>query len=686
LRITKGSSAVASFWKVFRFIFVVFFLYLLSDVLYRWDGFRYYASFSEFIPSVALISVLWSILAIFFALLICSLFKLLEFFSLFTGRRIKFEYFFVFTCVFIVFGILLWQGKQLLFHRTAVTLQMELTVLFCVGILAIFFTWVSRNKVEKWLEVIQERITPLVWLFGILVMVSAPIVVYHAWIKQSDKTMSQKTLQSIGKNNNRPNIILVTFDALTALDMSVYGYNRPTTPFISEWAKEASLFTRFYSDSNFTVSTTASLMTGKRGWTHRVVYLDSATKLPRGDIESLALLLKDKGYYNMAFLSGRASVEQLGISDSFAIISRSSESDAPSSLIEWKVRGIDVFLYRLFGNKIRLHDWIIKEDFILNTITVIISEDLILNKAADIFFRDTSKKESFPKGIPEFNMFLAALNDSPREPFFAWIHVLPPHSPYMPPEPYIGKFDSSAEFRTADSQLDILRDNSLKLKNSPRFMVEIPETFYTLRARYDEFIRFSDKQFEDFITQLKIRNKINNSVVILSSDHGESFDHGSLGHGQLHLYESQTHIPLIIKEPGQTEGRIINTLAEQVDIPATILDFANIEVPSWMEGRSLAPLIHGQQFFSKPIFSVAAFYKNRSDGDPVRGTIAVWDGDYKLIYFNLDETPESFLFNLKQDPDELNNLLDSEPEVGRRLLALIKNELKKAAESNRSQE
>ncbi len=107
-----------------------------------------------------------------------------------------------------------------------------------------------------------------------------------------------------------------------------------------------------------------------------------------------------------------------------------------------------------------------------------------------------------------------------------------------------------------------------------------------MRDYYDEFITYIDKKFEDFIKEYEKR-KIENTVIILSADHGESFEHGYFTHGGPFLYEQVTHVPLIIKEPGQMKGQTVDTLVEQIDIPATILDLANIPVPSWMEGRSL---------------------------------------------------------------------------------------------------
>ena len=224
-------------------------------------------------------------------------------------------------------------------------------------------------------------------------------------------------------------------------------------------------------------------------------------------------------------------------------------------------------------------------------------------------------------------------------------------------------------------------ESQFKYKQFPQ--EELQPTINRLRARYNEFLRYCDKQFEEFIAQLASRNKFKKTIIILSSAHGESFEHNYIGHTLPYLFEQVTHIPLIIKSHDQEDGKIINNLSEQIDIPPTILDLADIPVPSWMEGRSLLPLIHGKSLPSIPAFSMN-FEKNPSLGHEItRGTVAVWEDDYKLIHYLEDN--KSLLFNLKQDPDELNDLFEKEPEAGQRLLTLIQKNLKEANERIKSE-
>jgi hypothetical protein len=102
-----------------------------------------------------------------------------------------------------------------------------------------------------------------------------------------------------------------------------------------------------------------------------------------------------------------------------------------------------------------------------------------------------------------------------------------------------------------------------------------------------------------------------------------------------------------------------------------------------MEGRSIIPLMRGEKLSPEPAFSMY-FEKNRSRGHQItKGTIAVWDGDYKLIHYLEEGT--SLLFNLEHDPEERDNLIDRETEVGQRLMTLIQVNLREANERIRSQ-
>jgi arylsulfatase A-like enzyme len=697
-------SAKSSYWHAFRIIFVIFCLYLAGDAYHRWSGFRFYSTFSNFLPGVTLITILWSVVAVVATFLLWFPFRAIELISLHdrwskTDRLLLFIYVFfslsaitmignrkfvsvelsyqlklaVFSSVvlitllitivierfsiwfkwkylkrslhfilaFVLSAMFILVGYQIIWKNAPTPAQLAIVI----GVIVTTITlWLRPDRTARWIGILQDRITIWVWLFSIWLLLSVPLVAYYAWIdKPGNNIVPSRTIQTTKAYKNRPNIILITFDELTSLDMSAYGYHRDTTPFISEWAKEALLFSKAKVSDPSTAQSTTSLMTGKRVWNHRV-FQTQAYKVYNEKSENIPLLLKQNGYHNMAYMSAEYSIlEGSSISNLFDIY------HSPPSMFKKEFNPCISFykgLYLLFGKRIKLYDWILKLDFILQRFLSAVKKSLlgIPFGYCNIDFRHDTEKQ--------FDALLEDIDNAPPEPFFAWTHLWPPHQPYLPPEPYDGMFVSSLELKKNNFSLN---DNAL-----------------VNRARYDEYIRYADEQFRKFIQDSRLRNKLKNTVIILSSDHGMH------PNTEIDLSEIRVSIPLIIKIPDNGEGQVINDLVEQIDIPATILDLAHIPLPEWMEGRSLLPLMHGRSLPPKHIFSMH-FPTNQVWDRITKGSVAVWESDYKLIHYL--EEDKSLLFNLKEDPDESRNLFHEETEIGQRLLRLVLDNLEKANEN-----
>lgn len=606
-----------SYWRIFRLIFVIFFLYLLGDVFYRWNAFRYFASLEEFMPSVGLVSIFWVLSAAFLSLV-------LQFAN----------------------------GVISLIYKT---LEKSFTLLFGNK------PEIRGNRTKQWkdrtgqlLGIVQERITPLVWLFGLWIVIAVPLVVYQTWGKETDKEVSHENVHIPVSNKERPNILFVTFDALRAHSMSLYGYHRPTTPFMSEWAKSATVFTQTKAESLNTFQTTPCMITGKRVWSHGI-YHELGNNIYRNKDENLTAVLKRNGYHTMLISANRiVDAKKIGITDSIDIEVPFTEAiRTPFPLwIGINYARLNVELFKIFNHKIRYYTWVVHEDFLLGKILFAFG-----------LYNDFDTQPFPPEKL--FNKFIELRENNPTEPFFAWIHLMPPHDPYLSPPPYMGMFEPSEEYRTFKTQR-----KAKKLK--------IPGSSSILRDRYDELIKYADKKFEEFIKELEAIGLLENTIIIVSADHGESFERGEVTHGSWRLNEESVHIPLIIKGPAQEKGKVVHDLVEQIDIPATILGLSDISVPEWMEGRSLVPLIRGETLPPKPLFSMT-LQTNPARGQPLtKGSVAVWEGDYKLVH-HLDDG-ESILYNLKNDPDELNNLFKKKPEAGQRLLTILQDNLRLANE------
>lgn len=165
-----------------------------------------------------------------------------------------------------------------------------------------------------------------------------------------------------------------------------------------------------------------------------------------------------------------------------------------------------------------------------------------------------------------------------------------------------------------------------------------------IRDQYDEAILNMDLDFSKFLDELKQKDLYDQSMIILMADHGQVFRQGSLAQCSTEITLNETHVPLLIKYPGQKKGDWFSKIVSTIDITPTILEIAGLHYPTDMfDGRSLMDNISGDGFvFSGNTF--LARYKNY---------IAVMDDQYKFVL----RGTQYFLFNYKNDPNELNDLL-----------------------------
>ena len=153
-------------------------------------------------------------------------------------------------------------------------------------------------------------------------------------------------------------------------------------------------------------------------------------------------------------------------------------------------------------------------------------------------------------------------------PFFLWLHYLDPHAPYWPPPEYV----DAATLERAERD-----ERAGRAKGRLR------------RENYYGEVRYVD---DDLGRILRVLERRPNTVVIISSDHGEEFfEHGAVDHGHT-VYEELLRVPLIAKFPGYGSG-YIDTPVDAIDLAPTILDYLGVGIPASMQGRSLLPVIAG---------------------------------------------------------------------------------------------
>lgn len=255
---------------------------------------------------------------------------------------------------------------------------------------------------------------------------------------------------------------------------------------------------------------------------------------------------------------------------------------------------------------------------------------------------------------------------------FLFLHTFEVHTPYAPPPGFQALFLESGW--------------------DPKPLRRLPERFRPIE--YDREIRYTDAQLERFFGELEAEGLLADTVVILTSDHGEEFlEHGALVHGPA-VHREVLHVPLILRGPGVARGRRISQPVSGVDLMATALDLAGVEAAvAAGRGRSLAPFVRPTSQASPeavPIFSEArANVEIRPDGLEIeRRTVevpvfSVQLGDRKLIRHPGGGRARFEYFHLDEDPGELQDRWDPENPEAAALRALLERHLQETAARRR---
>jgi len=224
-------------------------------------------------------------------------------------------------------------------------------------------------------------------------------------------------------------------------------------------------------------------------------------------------------------------------------------------------------------------------------------------------------------------------------PHFVWVHLYDPHDPYEPPPPYSHAYKDHL---------------------------------------YDGEIAYADSALANFITFLKRQGRYENSLIIVVGDHGEGLgEHNEDTHG-IFLYDSTTHVPLIIKKPGKPTstgpGQVIDAQVRTIDILPTVLDLLTIATDAHFDGDTLKTYLAGTDSAPRRAFGETD-YPLRFGWAPLR---SVRDNDFKFI-----EAPRPELYDLHTDPKELTNLYQPDNANMQKLRAEL-NELKSSSQPSAS--
>ena len=324
-----------------------------------------------------------------------------------------------------------------------------------------------------------------------------------------------------------PHVILISLDTLRADHLGTYGYARDTSPVLDAFAAESTVFNRAFAPANWTLPSHASLFTGVSPATHGAGHASIATPLSASGPPTIAELLRDAGYWTIGFTAG-------------GLMGRSNGLD----------RGFQWWTERIRAN--------------------------------------------FQSTLPGV---FDAIGTAPAKPLFLVLHTYDIHGPYA----YLPGADAiqvglraGAAQRATDPACEgaDCRDPQAEWK---RIRASRPHEYLRLERfdgldevvdAYDRGIHFVDAQLGRLFDRLREIGIYDQSIIVITSDHGESlYDHALyLGHSYS-LYDEELHVPLLVRLPGGSPGRS-DQLVSLMDVLPLILETAGVPVPPSIEGHN----------------------------------------------------------------------------------------------------
>lgn len=347
-----------------------------------------------------------------------------------------------------------------------------------------------------------------------------------------------------------PNVMLYIIDTLRADHLGVYGYERPTSPHIDAFARDAVVFSRAQAQASWTRPAVASIFTGMNVRSHGIVELEAGLAT---DASTLAERLHDAGYRTAGFSLNRQVDSAMGFAqgfDAYEVFDTTTEVVQPAAA--WLRANAGAAPLFLFAHAIEPHHpYEAKQEY----------RDLL---APGIDPRVGSKE-----------------NVGKLEP--------------------LGFKSEISRQRTRFGKPVVQPDRAGPQRDD-------------LVALYDAEVRAADAQFQRFLEMLKDAGLYDESIVILVADHGEElYDHGRLTHGMT-LYAEQLRVPLLIKFPhGWNAGGRFDGAAAQIDIMPTVLDFAGLPPADGIDGRSLLDEIAAPSPRPIPVFSLIHWFGGHAE-------------------------------------------------------------------------
>ena len=460
-------------------------------------------------------------------------------------------------------------------------------------------------------------------------------------------------------------ILIVTVDSLRADHVGFMGYDRPTTPFLDGLADEGFVIPNAITAGVPTYYSVPAILGSRYPLALGRDILGIAPSEP-----TIASVLHDAGYATAAFAAGNPYLsKRFGYDQGFDTFHDFLKADggAPAENKSELGNGLASRLNRSL-QKIRP------------------SMGFLGPIYDEIYFEYCQRVTPMPESLDSLRRFPAAdvivdhacdwLSSRREVPFFLWLHLMDPHSPYYPKEAAFSLLPQKPVSPQRSCYFNSYWNRGdLRPARLERYRQEIV-------ALYDAGVRWVDEQMKQLVEYLRQSNRWDNCIFALSADHGEEFlEHGRRYHAP-QLSEELIHVPLLLRMPGIAKREQNKSPFSLIHLAPTLLDAASVPAPKEFHGHScLEQLRQGQGFDDVAISECVAGCTNpfRPENRMGPRILAIRESRYKLVLC-FDPVTEN-LFDLEADPEEQTPLpTNAQKPVRRRLLEIAHRHLRRSIE------
>jgi len=446
--------------------------------------------------------------------------------------------------------------------------------------------------------------------------------------------------------DGRPNVVMIIMDTTRADHLSCYGYHKKITPHIDTFAADATIYNHAYSTSSWTLPSIASIFSSLYPGKHEATRSAGGAFKLADRYLTLAEILSQSGYNTAGYASNYLLTKSIGLQQGFQTFEM-VYYDYSFFLTQFS---LGAFL----NTTLRLYDYMFFKGY------------LPMGTANQVNRRAVSWLE----------------NNAGNGPFFLMLHYIDPHNPYTA---FYSEEYKTKEYETIINEYGENNPNyaSAEITLTKKHFIgqqEMPANLKNyLVDNYDREIQFLDGKIGEIFKTLKKAGSYEDTIIILTSDHGEAFgEHDLFLHGMF-LYNDNLHVPLIIKYPGGVSKapapKVVNYPVSLTGIVPTVLSYLNLPLPESLQGSSLDDAknqILISQLFPGRGWKKLSKQQQKKLGFFNHDMMSFIDGDYKLIKrFG----KKDMLFNIKQDPQETKNIIHRNIADAQRLNSLLKNHI-----------